>query len=384
MRKLFTPVLISTLIFPLAASAEFTDLGPTHVYYEHIMQLNENGCLSGYQDGSMKPEQTINRVETLKLLQTCIDLPSVYQEEKFSIPEGGSYFVDQTETKVYRDTEVRLRVPVDFEEQPDLGFSDTKEETWYTPILKEALIRDLITGYADNTIKPLKPINKAEFFTMLYRLVPESLQNADTTGTIATDVASDAWYAEGMAFALQNGLITKNEDGSVNALKELNRGHVAYFLANYINWLDTKLNPTEETETTEEETTDETTTEEDTTTTEDTTADDTTTDNTSTSFEPGYSESGIASYYAKTMEGAKTASGELHNPTSLVAAHKEIPFGTIVKVTNTENDKWVKVKINDRGPYTEGRVIDLSYSAFESIATPSAGLANVIIEIVEE
>ena len=105
---------------------------------------------------------------------------------------------------------------------------------------------------------------------------------------------------------------------------------------------------------------------------------------TKTSFVPGYSETGVASYYAQSLEGAKTASGELHSSTSLVAAHKEMPFGTIVKVTNTDNEKWVKVRINDRGPYVEGRVIDLSYSAFESIATPSSGLANVVIEIVEE
>jgi rare lipoprotein A len=384
---------MSTLILPLTASAaEFSDLGPTHIYYEHIIQLNEDGCLSGYEDGSMKPDQTINRVETLKLLQTCIDLPGVYQEETFTIPEGGSYFVDDKETKVYRDTEVKLRVPVDFESQPDLGFDDTEEETWYTPILKEALIRDLVTGYADNTIKPLKPINKAEFYTMLYRLVPESLQNADVSGQIATDVPNDSWYAEGMAFALQNELITKNEDGSVNALKELNRGHVAFFLAEYVNWLDAKLNPVEETTEDEntEDTTNETDTTEDDTTTDETSNDDTTTDQTSTEddddteYEIGYSESGIASYYSATLEGAKTASGELHSPTSLVAAHKEFPFGTIVKVTNTDNEKWVKVRINDRGPYAEGRVIDLSYSAFESIAEPSSGLANVIIEIVEE
>lgn len=391
MRKSLSTILIATLISPLTVSAEFTDIGANHIYYEHIMQLNEQGCLSGYQDGSMKPEQTINRVETLKLLQTCIDLPNVYQEETFTIPEGGSYFVDTTETKVYRETDIRLRVPVNFDEQPDLGFDDTEEETWYTPILKEALIRDLITGYADNTIKPLKPINKAEFYTMLYRLVPESLQNADTSGEIATDVDNDTWYAEGMAFAIQNGLITKNEDGSVNALKELNRGHVAFFLAEYVNWLDAKLNPedqsTEEEESEEETSEDSTTTEdEENTSADETTTDDqtSTNDDTESNFEPGYSESGIASYYAQTLEGAKTASGELHSPTSLIAAHKELPFGTIVKVTNVDNDKWVKVRINDRGPYTEGRIIDLSYSAFESIASPSAGLANVIIEVVEE
>ena len=66
-----------------------------------------------------------------------------------------------------------------------------------------------------------------------------------------------------------------------------------------------------------------------------------------------------------------------------MAAHKTIPFGTLVKVTNVANQKWVNVIISDRGPFVENRIIDLSKSAFESIADLSSGVVNIELEILE-
>ena len=74
-------------------------------------------------------------------------------------------------------------------------------------------------------------------------------------------------------------------------------------------------------------------------------------------------QTGKASYYADKYEGRLTASGEKYKHNKMTAAHKSLPFGTVVKVTNTSNEKSVEVKINDRGPYVEGRIIDLSKSA---------------------
>ena len=94
------------------------------------------------------------------------------------------------------------------------------------------------------------------------------------------------------------------------------------------------------------------------------------------------SQSGVASYYSKGMHGSRTASGERHDRYEMVAAHKTFPFGTKVKVTNLDNGKEVIVKINDRGPYAKGRVIDLSYGAFSKIENPGKGLTKVKLEVL--
>ena len=96
----------------------------------------------------------------------------------------------------------------------------------------------------------------------------------------------------------------------------------------------------------------------------------------------GYTESGQASFYADKFQNRKTASGEPYKHNLYTAAHKSVPFGTRIKVTNKSNGKSVIVKINDRGPFVKGRVIDLSKSAFSSIGSLSAGLINVKIEVV--
>lgn len=96
----------------------------------------------------------------------------------------------------------------------------------------------------------------------------------------------------------------------------------------------------------------------------------------------GYTESGKASYYADKHQNRKTASGDLYKHDLKTAAHKELPFGSNVKVTNVNNGKSVAVKINDRGPFVEGRIIDLSKSSFRSISNTSSGLINVKIEVI--
>ena len=97
----------------------------------------------------------------------------------------------------------------------------------------------------------------------------------------------------------------------------------------------------------------------------------------------GYTESGKASYYALKFQSKKTASGELYDNAKKTAAHMKLPFGTKVKVTNTNNGKSVIVKINDRGPFVKNRIIDLSRSAFVRIANLDAGVIDVTIEVIK-
>jgi rare lipoprotein A len=96
----------------------------------------------------------------------------------------------------------------------------------------------------------------------------------------------------------------------------------------------------------------------------------------------GYTESGKASYYATKFQSRKTASGELYDSTKKTAAHKKLPFGSKVRVTNTKNSKSVIVKINDRGPFVKSRIVDLSSSAFSRIANLDTGVIEVKIEVI--
>lgn len=103
---------------------------------------------------------------------------------------------------------------------------------------------------------------------------------------------------------------------------------------------------------------------------------------TTQSQELGFEKTGIASYYANSFYGKKTASGERLKKTELTAAHKNFPFNTLVEVTNLSNRKSAIVRINDRGPYSRGRIIDLSHAAAKKIGILSAGLIRVKIKIV--
>lgn len=96
----------------------------------------------------------------------------------------------------------------------------------------------------------------------------------------------------------------------------------------------------------------------------------------------GAFQTGIASWYGSEYQGRPTASGEIFDRHALTAAHRELAFQTWVEVTNLENGRKVRVKINDRGPFVEGRIIDLSERAAEELGMKIAGLAQVSLEIV--
>ncbi len=94
-------------------------------------------------------------------------------------------------------------------------------------------------------------------------------------------------------------------------------------------------------------------------------------------------QKGIASWYGDKFHGRTTANGEKYDMYAYTAAHKELPFGTIVKVTHIKNGRSVRVRINDRGPFIEGRIIDLSRQAAEDIGLRAEGIAEVKVEIIE-
>lgn len=92
--------------------------------------------------------------------------------------------------------------------------------------------------------------------------------------------------------------------------------------------------------------------------------------------------SGTASWYGGKFHGRRTASGETYNQNALTAAHRTLPFGTEVVVTNQANGRSVVVRINDRGPFTGGRIIDLSHKAASQIGMINSGTARVTLEVI--
>jgi len=97
----------------------------------------------------------------------------------------------------------------------------------------------------------------------------------------------------------------------------------------------------------------------------------------------GSRQIGVASWYGKDFHGKPTASGEIYNMYDMTAAHKTLPLGTEVMVTNLENNRSVKVTINDRGPFVKNRIIDLSYAAAKAIGMVGPGTAEVMIEVLK-
>lgn len=93
---------------------------------------------------------------------------------------------------------------------------------------------------------------------------------------------------------------------------------------------------------------------------------------------------GVAAWYGKEFHGRETASGEIFDMYAYTAAHRELPFGTRVRVTNLRNGRHVVVRINDRGPFVRGRVIDVSYIAARDLGMLQTGLEDVRLEIVHK
>jgi len=97
---------------------------------------------------------------------------------------------------------------------------------------------------------------------------------------------------------------------------------------------------------------------------------------------PASTSKGKASYYARSLAGRKTASGERYDPDAMTAAHRTLPLGTQLKITNPKNDKSVVVTVNDRGPVPRDRVVDVSSAAAKELGMTKSGTAHVETEVV--
>ncbi len=97
---------------------------------------------------------------------------------------------------------------------------------------------------------------------------------------------------------------------------------------------------------------------------------------------PLYRETGTASWYGGELQGRMTASGEIFDGNALSAAHRTLPLGTVIRVTNLENSRNISLKVNDRGPFVRGRVLEVTYAAARELGFAAQGTATVRIETV--
>lgn len=214
-----------------------------------------------------------------------------------------------------------------------VNFNDIFKGQWYFPYLKKAVEAGVVKGYEDGSFKPAKIVNRAESFKMV--MESDNVEMPEVTEAPFADVLVNDWFAKYFNEAKLREIVYFTMNNTVNPGRELSRSKFAELVYRYLR------------------------------------------------SKEGF-RFGKASYYADFFEGRGTSSGEPYRAAELTAANKELPFGTMVKVTNLANDESVVVRINDRGPFITGRVIDLSRAAFESIAHSGSGIIYIQYEILNE
>jgi len=242
--------------------------------------------------------------------------------------DDGSFGVDNEINRVEA-----LKIITEYWEVPfpentvDIAFTDTEVDAWYEEYIGKALSLGIISGYPDGSFKPEQNVNRVEALKMVM-----------LSGGMEVPTSEDEyWYAGYLDYAIQNALLTSGPEGDYDPEAELTRGEFIDLLYRLENNAYT-----------------------------------------------GEDEYGVASYYSYSFDGANTASGVPLDAYSGMAAHKTLPFGTMVRVTNIHNNESVDVEIVDRGPFIEGRIIDLTPASFEEIGWLSSGILNVRIEVLND
>lgn len=209
-------------------------------------------------------------------------------------------------------------------------FRDVKRSDWFFDIVREAKRRSIVSGTGNGKFRPDEAVKLAEALRMLFQA--SDIEKEEMAATIPNGIAADAWYAPDIAYAVSQTILTQQEDGTIfSPESELTRGQLSLLLYRFLKTQDNM-------------------------------------------------NFGYASWYGDGLAKTKIPSGHEYKEKNLTAAHKTLPFGTIVRVTNMANGKSVDVVVNDRGPYVTGRIIDLSNSAFRALEDPGIGLILVQIE----
>ncbi len=221
-----------------------------------------------------------------------------------------------------------------FDDEGKRPFQDVPLNIWHSQYITAAKQLEMISGYDDETFRPWEPINLAEALKLIMKAMPNYYPVPATEDPFA-DVAVDAWYADYVNYAKSREMVHIPDSNKIRPEQIMTRGYFAEIIYRLKK------------------------------------------------FGEGYNF-GRATFYGAALHGNTTASGKVFDMYKMTAAHKELPFGTIIEVTNIANGKTVQVEITDRGPYGHGRVIDLSSGAFEVIASLGTGVLTVQYDIISQ
>lgn len=300
-----------TQIINLDEVADFPDVKSGNAYFLASKYLKAHGIIEGYPDGTFQPTKPINRAEALKILNRAFVFQQYSQVEK------------PLSSLQNADAETAIKC----------NFPDVYDDQWYYNYVCTAFNNQIVEGYPDGTFKPEQTINKVEALKMA--LLQSGLPFLDDTGDIYSDVNSDEWYFPIAKMAKQKTLYVPDKQNYLHAGDTLNRGEFAALIYRLIK------------------------------------------------YEQANSEFGKTTFYGQSFDGRNTASGQPLNMSEYQAAHKSLPFGTKVKVTNLANGKSIVATVIDRGPYVHGYIIDLTTGAFAELASLGTGVINTEVEIVD-
>lgn len=334
----------------------FSDVQKESSFYVPIDYLKEHKLISGYSDNTFRPDNIVNRAEALSMI---FSIAGINPENKDN--EARHNVKSDSPIKITLDKETSVTIEnlttgestvlpniKTLQIETDKGtaklktgsgnsdkiFRDVTEKDWFYETVKKAKELGVVKGYNDGKyFKPKGSVNLAEVLRMLF-LSTKTHTDIDKP-VFPKNVASDAWYANDMAYALSRTILIQQNDGNVfPADKKLNRGQMALILYRFLKTKD------------------------------------------GASF-------GYASWYGDGLAKTKLTENKDYAERHFTAAHKTLPFGTLLRVTNTTNGKYVDAVINDRGPFVTGRLVDLSKSAFSALDSPSVGVISVQVEVVK-
>jgi rare lipoprotein A len=327
-------------------------------FYVPIDFLQKQGIIRGYSDGTFRPNQLVNRVEALSIIfNGAKNLPSEQLQEvqQFTLPIDTIINLNfPTETDITLQTP-GMETPLTLERTGVLevilpqggilrsgriyvdqlpNFTDVPPSEWYFSLVRRGLSLDVVQGYPDGTFRPTNSTNLVEALAMILRINRIVLTPPDDVD-MPEDIEEDTWFYEHVGYGIARSIISPTSDNMIAPEKQMTRGELAAMMYRFLRTQD------------------------------------------------GF-EFGKSSWYG---DGLSVIEPDQHHDkfeAFLTAAHKTLPFGTLVRVTNIKNGKQVDVVINDRGPFVPGRIIDLSKSAFAELATPTVGVINVEVEILKK
>lgn len=356
--KLITIWLTIALFLPAAVFAQsvesvdlpFSDIPQTSKFFIPTKYLKKQNLVSGYSDSTFKPENFVNRAEALAMLLKAtgreIEIDDDAQEKniaaenpiQISLPKSADITVQNLKTgeKQIFSKVKHFKIEVNsgsaklkiIKSSSKKVFSDVSEKDWFFGIVKESKHIGIIKGYNGGVyFKPQNTVNLVEVLRMLFQSA--GINTLAENGALPKNIPAGEWFSKDIAYAVSHYMLLQQQDGQVFPPdRQLTRGEIATLLYRF---LQNKAN---------------------------------------VSF-------GYASWYGDGLSKVEPPKGLEYKEKNLTAAHRDLPFGTIVEVTNMLNGKTVEVVVNDRGPFVTGRIIDLSKTAFSALESPSAGIISV-------